>query len=235
MVIKFIFMFGIGAILFATEAEQKAAETKTEHLDFPAGGLLRMVHSTGYIRIETWGGPGIELTTIKSTKEEVDAADRARAEREFQNIQIKPVRNGDELTIETSFPHLALPPPTPLGKAVNFRLEYHIKAPPNTRLAIDHNIGEVNIENILGEIQVKARQGQILLHMPQDRQYAIDAKSGVGAVNSDFPGSSHRAGLIFGRRFVGSAPGGAQRIRLRIRYGDVVILKEHSPVAPGRR
>ena len=222
-----------GSFLFAAGPKQKAVVTNTQHLDFPAGGLLRMVHSTGYVDIEAWGGPGIELTTIKSTKEEVDAADRAKAEGEFQKIQIQPERKGDELTITTSFPHLALPPPSPLGKATNFDLEYRIKMPRNARLAIDHNLGEINIQDISGEIRVKTRQGQILLHLPQDRQCAIDAKSGVGAVNSDFPGTGRRAGLLFGRGFVGNAPAGAQKIYLRIRYGDVVILKENSPAAPG--
>lgn len=226
-------LLGGGALLLATGPKEKAVVTNTQHLDFPAGGLLRMVHSTGYISIEAWNGPGIELTTIKSTKEEEDAAERAEAAREFQKIRIQTERKAGELTIGTSFPRLKLPPPTPLGHAVNFNLEYHIKAPRDTRLQIDHNVGEVNIESISGEIQVRARQGQILLHLPQDRQCAIDAKSSVGAVNSDFPGAGRRAGLIFGHRFVGSAPGGSQRIRLRIRYGDIVILKQNSPAPPG--
>jgi hypothetical protein len=222
-----------GKLLLATEPKQKAVVTNTQHLDFPASGQLRMVHSTGYISIEAWNGPGVELTTVKSTKEEEGAAERAEAAREFQKIRIQIERKADELTIATSFPRLKLPPPTPFGHAVNFNLEYHIKAPRNTRLQIDHNIGEVNVESISGEIQVRARQGQILLHLPQDREYAIDAKSSVGAVNSDFPGTSRRAGLILGHGFVGSGSGGSQRIRLRIRYGDIVILKESSPVPPG--
>jgi len=225
-------LLGAAALLFAaaTESKQKAVVSNTQHLDFPAGGLLRMVHSTGDVTIEAWDQPGIEITTIKSTKEDYDAKDREKAAAEFQKIEISSERKGDELVVTTKFPHLALPPPTPWGVAVNFDLEYHIKLPGNARIAMDHVDGNIDIEDISGEIQVKAKQGLILLHFPEDRKLAIDAKSGAGAVNSDFPGSQRLAGLFFtGHQFVGDASGAAQKLSLRIRYGDIVILKENTP------
>ncbi|HMD48930.1 MAG TPA: hypothetical protein VKG79_07520 [Bryobacteraceae bacterium] len=227
-----ICLLGAGLLLAADEPRQKAVVSNTQHLDFPAGGQLRFVHSTGDLTIEAWDQPGIEMTTIKSTKEDYDAKDREKAAAEFQKIQIETERKGDELVVTTKFPHLDLPPPTPFGAATNFDLEYRIKAPRNARVSIDHNVGEVHVEDISGEIHVTARQGLILLHLPEDGKYAIDAKSGVGAVNSDFPGTGHRAGLIFGHHFTGNPSGAAQKLTLRIRYGDVVILKENSPAPP---
>jgi hypothetical protein len=223
---------GASSLLFAaTEPKQKAVVSNTQHLDFPAGGVLRFVHSTGDLTIEAWDQPGIEMTTIKSSKEDYDGKDREKAASEFQQIQIKTERKGDELVVTTEFPHLALPPPTHWGAATNFGLEYRIKAPRNARLSIDHNIGEVHIEDITGEIHVTEKQGLILLHLPAAGKYAIDARSGLGAVNSDFPGAGQRAGLIFGRHFIGNASGDAQKLTLRVRYGDIVILKENSPAA----
>lgn len=227
-----ICLLGAGLLLAADEPRQKAVVSNTQHLDFPSGGQLRFVHSTGDLTIEAWDQPGIEMTTIRSTKEDYDDKDREKAAGEFQKIQVETERKGDELVVTTKFPHLDLPPPTPFGAATNFDLEYHIKAPRNARVTIDHNIGEVHIEDISGEIHVTARQGLILLHLPEDGKYAIDAKSDVGAVNSDFPGTEHRAGLIFGHHFTGNPSGAAQKLYLRIRYGDVVILKENSPAPP---
>jgi hypothetical protein len=225
-------LLGASSLLFgATEAKQKAVVSNTQHLDFPAGGQLRFVHSTGDLTIEAWDQPGIEMTTIKSSKEDYDAKDREKAASEFQKIQIATERKGDELVVTTKFPHLKLPPPTPWGDATNFDLEYHIKAPRNARVSIDHNIGEVHIEDLSGEIHVTAKQGLILLHLPEDGKYAIDAKSGVGAVNSDFPGSEHHS-IFFGEHFTASQSSAAQRLYMRIRYGDVVILRERTPAAP---
>jgi hypothetical protein len=226
-----VWLLAAGLLLGADEPKQKAVVSDTQHLDFPAGGQLRMVHSTGDLTIQAWDQPGIEITTIKSSKEDYEAKDREKAVREFQRIQIKTERKGDELVIATEFPHLALPPPTHWGAATNFNLEYRIKAPRNARVAINHNIGEVHVEDITGEIHVTEKQGLILLHLPADGKYAIDARSGLGAVNSDFPGTELRAGLIFGHRFVGNASGDAQKLTLRVRYGDIIILKEHSPAA----
>jgi len=226
-------LLGATVLLFsANDEKQKAVVSNTQHLDFPAGGQLRFVHSTGDLTIEAWDQPGIEMTTIKSTKQDYDSKDREKAASEFKKIQIETESKGDELAITTKFPHLDLPPPTHWGEATNFDLEYHIKAPRNTRVSVDHNIGEVHVEGISGEIHVTAKQGLILLHLPEVGKYAIDARTGVGAVNSDFPGTEQRAGLIFGHRFVGNPSGPAQKLYLRIRYGDVVILRERSPASP---
>ncbi len=61
--------------------------------------------------------------------------------------------------------------------------------------------------------------------------YAIDARSKLGAVNSDFPGSGRQLQWWKvkrpGQAFTASASGSAQKMFLRASYGDIVILKIH--------
>src|ERR1700729_128256 len=52
--------------------------SKTQHLDFPAGGTLRFINSVGVLTVEAWDQPGVEITTTKSTKADVDAAHREK-------------------------------------------------------------------------------------------------------------------------------------------------------------
>ena len=52
--------------------------SKTEAMDFPAGGTLRMENSTVNVNIEGWDQPAIENTTIKSSKNDRQTEDREK-------------------------------------------------------------------------------------------------------------------------------------------------------------
>ena len=47
-------------------------------------------------------------------------------------------------------------------------------------------MGEIHIDNITGDIRATENLGQITVRVP-DGAYSIDAKSKLGAVESDFP------------------------------------------------
>ncbi len=110
-------------------------------------------------------------------------------------------------------------------------LEYRIRAPRNARIVIDHYIGEVYVDDMTGDIRVTDHMGDILLHLPEDHQYSIDAKSKIGDVNSDFPGD-HRHTLLFGDRFAHDASTAVPKIYLRVGFGDILILKIRKPPTP---
>lgn len=216
------------------EGKQNVQVSKTEHMDFPSGGTLRMKNSTGDLTVEAWDRPDIEITTIKSTKEEYDPRDREKAAHLLDQVHVTAERHGEEIVITTDFPfHHVLPPPGPLGVATSFYLEYNIKVPRNARLMIDHNIGDIDVEEITGDVHITARQATIVLHLPQDRQYAINAKSDFGAVNSDFPGHATRKAWLTGHAFLENPPNAAQKLFLRTGYGDIVLLRTTIPPEPG--
>ena len=216
---------GAGCLLLADdEPKQFFQLTKTERLDFPSGGLLRLKNSIGEVMVEGWDRPDVELTTTKSTKEPYNSQDREKAVRDLDQVHIAAERHGDELVISTGFPRYG--PLKPLLRGgTRFDLDYRISIPRNARVAIEHDTGFVSLDNVAGDIRVTASQAEITLHLPADGQYAINAKSKLGDVISDFPGHTQRKPWFLGKQFAHENTAASQKIDLRVGYGDIIILK----------
>jgi hypothetical protein len=217
------------------EAEQKhyVEEKKTQSFYIPAGGVVRLKNSTGDLNIEAWDNPNVEITTILSTQKPFAAAARAKGSAELGKVKVSAERKGSELVITTSHPrHRGFPPSFPVGGATNFNLEYHISVPRNARLVIDHDVGAVNVDGVTGDIDAKLLQGEIMLHLPEDVPYKIDAKSDYGNVNSDFPGEKKRGWYWWSQSAFRDAPKPAQALKLRVGYGDIVLLRIRLPKYP---
>ncbi len=223
-----------GCLLGATDAPVEQVQvTHTEHMDFPSGGTLRMLKSTGNLTIEGWDRPDMEITTVKSTKS-YDPGDRKAAAQSLDRIKLVTARQGDELTITTKFPKHAFPLRVIRGVSA-YELQYVIKIPRSTKLIVEHDSGNVFVNDITGDVHVKNGIGQITMHMPQAGHYAIDAKTRLGAVDSDFAGPEHGRWFDLGHSFMSEGPpAGAQKLYARIGYGDITILKirQPSPAAP---
>lgn len=180
------------------------------------------------------------MTTIKSTKTAVstktgDAKDRDAANKLLEKVKITTERKGDELTVSTAFPkHSKLA--RPFVGFTDFDLEYRIHVPRTARLDVDEYMGEVHIENTTADIRAVEGLGEITVRVPEG-MYAIDARSKIGAVNSDFAGNGRQLKWWVvewpGQAFTSSpgaaasAPASAQKMFLRTGYGDIVILKIH--------
>jgi hypothetical protein len=190
--LRTLVVIGLGAtglLLAADQPKEKVQVSKTEHMDFPSGGTLRLTNSIGVLTVEAWDRPDVEITTIKSTKDEHDASERENATHQLDKVQIAAERRGEELVIATTFHRYDIFPVSyPLVGDANLDVEYRIKAPSSARLIVDHKVGEVNVDGLVGDMNVTVRQGQILLHLPETGPYNIHAKSDCGNVNSDFPG-----------------------------------------------
>ena len=212
MTIRILAVLGFGAgclLLAADEPKQKVQVTKTERMDFPSGGTLRLTKSTGVLTVEAWDRPDVEITTIKSS----------------DNVRVSAERHGDELVVTTDAPrHRRFSP---------FDPEYRIKAPRTARLIAKHGVGDVNIDGILGDIQVTLLKGEIMLHLPEEGRYDITARSHVGNVNSDFPGPEKRRWWLLGHQSASENSQAAHKLNLRVGFGDIVILKTRVPAPPG--
>jgi hypothetical protein len=108
-----------------------------------------------------------------------------------------------------------------------------IKVPRTAKLIVKHGDGEVHVDDVTDNIRATARQGLIELRVVSEMPPAIDAKSYVGALNSDFAGKETLQPLHFGHKFEKRASTAPQTLHLRIGYGDIVILKAHEPQRPG--
>ena len=227
-------VLSLSSPVFATdEPHQRIQISKTERFKFPPNGVLRLDNSIGEITIQGWDQDEMELTTTKSPKAGYDPREGERRSREFDSIQIATERHGDEIVVTTKYPrHRGLPPGSPVGGAANFNLQYDIKVPRTARLIIDHDVGEINLDDLSGDIQATALQGTIALHLPENVTYDIDAKSDWGNVTSDFPGREERRLWKIGHRIVQHSPNAAQRLHLRIGYGDIIILRIRKPLYP---
>lgn len=201
---------GTGCLLLAADQpkpdgpKQKVQVSKTERIDFPPKGTLRFRNSVGVLTVTAWDRPGVEMTTIKSSKVELDASGREKGAHQLDRVKIATERHGNELVIATTFPgHRPFGLPYPLSGQTSFDLEYQIKAPASARIIADHTLGEVNIDGLDADIQVTLAKGEILLHLPEEEKYAIHAKSDFGTVNSDFPAEVKRLGWFLGHRSAG--------------------------------
>jgi hypothetical protein len=194
-----------------------AQATETQRMDFPSGGTLRIQKSVGLLSVDGWDQPGVEITTIKTGGSE-KAQDRTR---------VTAARRGNDIVVTTS----VVQNPLPLRPFEGIRpvsLEYRIHLPRPARLNIEHRSGQVNVTDILGDMRITDGMGQIALSLPEGGEYAIDARSRLGGVDSDFPGHERKK-LKFGHAFVSQSNNGAQHLYLRIGFGDITILKEPMP------
>ena len=231
---------GIGWLLLAAD-EPKPGEykqnlqimSKARHVDFPAGGTLRFINSIGVLTVEAWDQPGLEITTIKSTRADVDTRDREKATRDLEKISVATERHGDELVFTTKYPpHRPFRIFYPVSGNTSYILEYRIKAPANTRIVAEHSLGQVNIDGLTSDVQVNMAQGEILLHLPEEGKYDIHARSAFGSVNSDFSELEKRTGWILGHRSTGDDSKAPHKLNLMVGFGDIVILRIHTPKSP---
>jgi len=242
MMMRILAMIGFGTVcpLFAADQPKQAEEpkekvqvSKTERMDFPAGGTIRLTNSLGVLTVEAWDRPDVEITTIKSTQGVYSASEREKGTRQLDKVNIATERHGDELVITTTFPRYGIFPISyPLTGDPNLDVEYRIKAPSTARLIAHHTAGEVNVDGLVGDITVTVVQGQILLHLPEDRQYEIHAKSDSGNVNSDFPGEKKRTWWL-SQRAASEASAAAPKLNLKVVFGDILIQKIRTPQPPG--
>lgn len=210
------------------DAPQRIEITKTEHVDLPPGGAISLKNSTGELTIEGWDQPGVEITTIKSTKlaYPTAGAGREKASHMLDQVKVSAARQGDEVVITTDFPRHDRFLPRPSVGARDFDLEYRIKVPREAKITVDHDSGEIHFDDVAGDINATVIQGTITLRLAQTARYAIDAKSKVGEVISDLPGTTKRN--RFGHEFSDSSQA-QHKLFLRNGFGDIIILRMNKP------
>jgi hypothetical protein len=217
------------------EAGQSIRVTKMERMNFPAGGVLHLKHSIGEVTIEGWDESAMELTTRKSPPLRYDSHwnKRAYRQRELEETRVTAERRSEEIVITTTLPNRRnFPPPSPLRGSPGVDLEYRIKVPRDARLIVEHEGGEVHVEDLTGDIRVTTIRGEIALRLPQEGRYAIDAKSDFGNVISDFPGHERRRPWLLGHRFVPDESVTGPKLYLRTGIGDIIIQKIQKPSLP---
>ena len=216
----------LAPLLAEGPAEQLAQITSTQRLNFAPNGTVRVDKSWGDLHIEGWDQPLVEVAVVKSTSYSDDAARlKEKAAPKLDTIKVLAERRSDsELTISTTRATRAnWVPPFSKTTRNGVHLEYIIHVPKLSHLVVNHRGGSVEVANITGEIEVANRDGDILLMLPASGAYAIDARSNMGHIASDFEGRTVSRYLV-GQRFSSASSPGSHRIHLRAGFWGITIL-----------
>jgi hypothetical protein len=224
--------------------KQSFEVTRTERVPFLPGGTIRLENSYGYLTVEGWDEPEVEVTVTKSTDGFAEPGRKDEAERRFDQILVATERRSDkELAITTSLPLrrnllssflparrviLTLPVHGHRGVTV----EYRLRVPRDSRLVVQHDNGYVWVSDVTGDIEVASHTGDMIVMLPDPGSYTVDARTGMGSVSSDLAGRGHKQFLV-GTHFVHSRDA-ARRIRLRMGRGNITIMTGPPSAAWGK-
>ncbi len=220
------------AALLAAEVSILRPEqvSHTESVNFAPGGTVRFDKSFGDLYVEGWDQPQVEMTLIKLFQ---DYEPPKNASERLERVKFTTEHpSATELVIGTTIPphgffrH-------PFGGKGPVDVRYELRVPRDSHLVIHHGGGNILIGNVTGNIEATNREGDIELMLPDPGPYAIDAKSKMGTVISDFAGKAHVRYFI-GEQFAGAEANSPHKIFLRVGFGGITIKEvPHEALPPG--
>jgi len=221
-----------------------AATTEVQRLAFAPGGAIRVENSYGYLTVEAWDEPAVELTVTKtfgrfhddgapanaeSRMAAVRVTAESRSEREIVVTTATPVRRGAASSVVDLWGEIS-GRPSPRNSPMGVETDCVLRAPRDSRLTIRHDHGYVRVSGFSGAIDIQSHTGDIMVMLPEAGSYSIDAHTGLGSVTSDFAGRGIKQ-YVAGTKFVSPGAASARSIRLRMGRGDITIVSE-TPSGP---
>jgi len=241
-------LFGLGAMgtvvpMFAEQGPKESFEvTSTERVNFPPGGTISLNNSYGYLTVEGWDEPEVEIIVTKSTNSLYPPEGKAKAEQNFEQVRVAAERRSDkEVAISTTlparhgFPTSILPSrrivvTMPKTSKRGVTVEYTVHVPRDSRVVVHQDNGYVWVSDVTGDISVDSHTGDMIVMLPDPGLYSIDARTRMGSVSSDFPGQGNKQFLV-GSHFVHAGQAPSRRILLRMGRGNITI-KNGPPSGP---
>ncbi len=214
--------------------KQSFEVTNTERVSFLPGGIIHLDHSYGYLTVEGWDEPEVEVTVTKSTDRFYETGQKEEAGRRLDLIRVVTERRSEtELSITTILAsrHGDWAPPLPSATKVGVTVDYRIHVPRDSRLVIHNRTGYVWVSDVTGDIEATSRTGDMIVMLPDPGPYSIDAKTRLGSITSDFTGKAHNNQFLVGSHFLYGSQAPSRRIHLRMGIGSITI-KKGPPSAP---
>jgi hypothetical protein len=217
-----------------TGPKQSFEETKTERMNLQPGGVIRIDNSYGYLTVEGWDEPQVEITVTKTTDRFYEQDRKVKAERHFDEIRVVAERPSEkELAISTSLPvrHNLVSSILPSKRIIvtmpvhsqrGITVEYTIHVPRDSRLVVHHDNGYVWVSDVTGDIEVHSHTGDMIVMLPDPGPYFIDARTRLGSVSSDFADKANRSFLV-GSHFAYTGQAPSRRVHLRMGRGSITI------------
>jgi hypothetical protein len=222
--------------------KQPFETTSTERVKFLPGGTISLNGSYGYLTVEGWDEPEVEVTVTKSTDRFYPPEQKEKAGEHFDEVRVVAERRSDkELAISTTlpvrhgFPASILPSrrlivTMPKTSQRGVTLEYTVHLPRDSRVVIHQDNGYVWVSDVRGDIEVDSHTGDMIVMLPDPGPYSIDARTGMGSISSDVMGQGHKRFLI-GSHFVHAGQAPSRRIFLRMGRGSITV-KSGPPSGP---
>jgi hypothetical protein len=207
--------------------------TSTERVKFPPNGTIRISSSYGYLSVDGWDEPQVEVTITKSTDRFYKPGRQEEAMRRLERIRVVTERRSEtELSITTSRAsrHGTWSPPLPHTTKAGVTVDYRLHVPRDSRLVIHHDTGYVLVSDVTGDIEARSHTGDIIVMLPPPGPYSIDARNRIGGIMSDFAGVHNQ--FVVGTRFVRAGDGPSRRVYLRMGCGNITIKQIPPPWSP---
>jgi hypothetical protein len=202
--------------IYETGPKQSFEVTNTQRGPCAAGGTVRIDNAHGYLTVEGWDEPEVELTVIKSTDRFYEPSQRQRAEQSFAQVRVVMERLSDnELVISTKAKR-------------GVTVEYRMHVPRDSRLRVHHDHGYVWVSDMTGDLDVRSHTGDMIVMLPERGTYAIDARTSLGSVSSDLTGKhlNRLSQFLVGSHFNYTSRTPKRRVYLRMGRGSIEILQD---------
>jgi len=169
--------------------KQSLEVSKTERANFLPGGTIRLDNSYGYLTVEGWDKPEVEIVITRSTDRFYEPGRQEEEKRRLERIRIVTERRSEtELSIKTILASRNMPPPLPRASKAGVTVEYRIHVPRDSRLIVHHDNGYVWVSDVTGDIEVRSHTGDMIVMLPDPGPYSIDARTRMGSISSDLTG-----------------------------------------------
>jgi hypothetical protein len=192
--------------LLATAADRVDLHT-TEKVEFAPGGTVHIEGSLGDLNIEGWDQPAVEIDVLRSSW---------NPKTDLKKIAVTKQLSGKDLTIVTAH-----------RRFLGAQVEYRIRVPRSTNLVVQHGQGSLSVFDVAGNIEAKVHYGDVILQLPAEPQYSIDARAKVGGIYTDPAGSVRHVNLGVGEKLTPAAAGTGKPfdIHVHVGAGGITILK----------
>ncbi len=127
-------------------AEQVDRQTRT--LSIGGNGQLELRNISGDITVKAGGGREAAVEIVRRARGRTDADARTGLERVTAEVDVR----GERATVRAHYP-------TENRAPYSVSIEYHVTAPPNTRLTIGTISGNVEVTDIRGDLSIDSVSG----------------------------------------------------------------------------
>ena len=205
--------------LFAQQVSPLYQQTNTEHVAMAAGGIISINNSFGELDIEGWNQPDVEITVIKTLPYD---SKESKSSKDLDSVKVATERKSDkEVVISTTVASHGGWLSSLRKTKTDVWVEYHIRAPRDSRLVVRHDRGTVQVNNMAAGIDADSGGGDMVVILPDPGTRSVDARTKIGSVVSDF-GETHRAHLV-GENLVTVNGSSSPAVRLRMGRGGITV------------